>query len=59
MEGFKGLQVFGVGIGIPAGRSVSEDREKKGAVDRSKGLLGGAPGSGGNSPERFQTGVAS
>lgn len=59
MEDFKGLQVFGVGIGIPAGRSVSEDREKKGAVDRSKGLLGGAPESGGDSPERFQTGVAS
>ena len=58
VEGFKGLQVFGVGIGIPARRSVSQGGEKKGSVDRSKGLLGGAPGSGGNSPERFQSGVA-
>ena len=58
VEGFKGLQVFGVGIGIPVRGSVSQGGEKKGSVDRSKGLLGGAPGSGGNSPERFQSGVA-
>ena len=58
VEGFKGLQVFGIGVRKPARRSVSQGGEKKGSVDRSKGLLGGAPGSGGNSPERSQTGVA-
>ena len=50
--------MLGVDKGIPARRSVRQDGEKKGSVDRSEGLLGGAPRSGGNSPESFQTGVA-
>ena len=50
--------MLGIDKREPARRSISQGGEKKGPVDRSKGLLGGAPLSGGNSPESFQTGVA-
>ena len=59
VKGFKGLQMLGIDNGKPARRSVSQGGEKKGPVDRSKGFLRGAPRSGGNSPESFQTGVIS
>ena len=53
----KWLKILSVDEGEPTRGSVSEDGEKKGLVDRSEGLLGGAPRSGRNSSERSKTGI--